>query len=104
MISNLKEIYGKETSEKGLFSKTEEMSQAQASDVVSQNLKEVLKKDAALPVNYDGLLSRSSLTDGVIEMSVPTKYQRKILYDSHCLILARHPSSSKNYDVHREMY
>lgn len=52
----------------------------QANDVLSQNLKEELRKDGTVTINEDGLRCRPAPTDGSILIIVLGCYRSTIIY------------------------
>lgn len=98
-ISKLGKTDGEESSANELLSTAKEMRQAQASDGMCHNLKEVLKNDEAHAVNEHELLCRRAPTDKEKQIIVPTKYGGAALYYEHCPILAGHPRPGKMYDL-----
>lgn len=78
--------------------------ETQANDTLCQNLKGLLKKDELIPVNEDGLFCRKAPADGAIQIIVPGRYKRALLYHGHCPPLVGHPGTGKMYDVLRRRY
>lgn len=80
------------------------MREAQTSNMLWQNLKELLKRDDTLAIIEDRLFCKRAPTDRAIQIVVPRKYRSMVLYHGHCLIFAGHPGSRKTYDVHRKAH
>lgn len=78
-----------------------QLMEAQASDVLCQNFKEVLRKDGRITVNEDGLLCRKVPTDEAIQILVSESFRRTLLYHEACLPLPGHPGMRQMYSVLR---
>lgn len=81
--------------EAGPLPTTQELMEAQTSDMLCQNLKEVLKKDGKITVNEDELLCRDALTDGAVQFVVPERYRKTLLYRGHRPTFAGHPGTRR---------
>lgn len=81
---------------------TNELMEDQASAVLWQIIKDVLKKDGTTTVDEDGLLRRKTPADGIVQIIVPERYRRALRYHEHCLTFAGHPETRRMYNVFRK--
>lgn len=81
-----------------------DMKDAQGNDALSQNFKEVLKKDGLLTAREIGLLCKKALTDGEIQDVVSGQYRRTLLHHRHCTTLAENSEKTGMYDIFNKTY
>lgn len=88
----------------GLLLTSMELMNAPENDPLCQKLKELLKKDGSMTVEKDGLLCRKAPTYGAIQITVPERYRRTLLYQGHCPTLAGNQGTKRTYNVLRRIY
>lgn len=74
---------------------TKKKTDSQANVVLSQNLKEILKKHKKIAVNEEKLQYRRARADNAIKIIVCKPYRRVLLYHGHCSMLARYPGKGR---------
>lgn len=76
---------------------------AQATFILCQNLKKVLRKNGTATMNKNGLFCRKALTDEAIKIIVPKLYKRTLFYHGHYQMFVEHPVRRWMYNVRRTL-
>lgn len=83
---------------------SEEIEDAQENDLLSQNLKKILRKEGAIVVDEDRLLCRGAPTDEVVQIVAPEYYRKSLLYRCPWPALAGHLETGRMYNVLRKVF